>query len=287
MFEALKDLVSRPELFSGFDTSALWTDPHVARQMLSLHLCDETALASRPSVEIDRMAAWIDRELGLDGKHVLDLGCGPGLYASRFHAAGARVTGIDLSATSVAHAKEQGCPGAEFRVGDYLQLGLPSADIVTLIYGDVCAMPPWARQRLFLKVGAALPDGGAFLLDAFPTAQFERLREGMEIAINLDGGFWAPGDYVGLRSTFLYKECSTALDRYLIVEPSRTRSICNWLEYMTPSRLSAELEQTGFVSSLALEAVSGGPWRSDDKPFALIARKPEHDSRLKSVRFER
>ena len=274
LFRALKDLVSRPEVFSGFDTSALWADPHVARQMLSMHLCDDHAIASRPGAEIDMMAAWIDQELDLDGKRVVDLGCGPGLYARRFQAAGAQVTGIDLSETSVAYASAHGCPDGEFQVGDYLQDELPSADVFTLIYGDVCAMPPQARHTLFRRVRAALPEGGALVLDAFPAAQFGARKEGTEIAIRLDDGFWAPGDYVGLRATFLYPERSTTLDRYLIVEPSRTRSVNNWLEYMTPGRLSAELEQAGLVSSPALEAVTGAPWRDDEKLFALIARKP-------------
>ncbi len=275
MFEVLKDLVSRPEVFSGFDTSALWADPHVARQMLSLHLCDDHAIASRPSAEIDMMAAWIDRELGLGGKRIVDLGCGPGLYARRFRAAGAHVTGIDVSENSVAYAREHGCPGGEFQVGSYLEDELPSADVFTLIYGDICAMPPRARHRLFHKVWAALPEGGVFLLDAFPTAQFETLQEGTEIALRLDDGFWAPGDYIGLKATFLYRERSTTLDRYLIVEQSRTRTVLNWLEYMTPEGLSAELAQAGFVSSQALEAVSGAPWHDGDKPFALIARKQD------------
>ena len=273
MFEALNDLVRRPEVFSGFDTSALWADHHIARQMLSMHLCDDHAIASRPGAEIDMMAAWIDRELGLNGKRVVDLGCGPGLYARRFQAAGAQVTGIDMSETSIAYASEHACPEGEFRVGDYLEDELPSAYVFTLIYGDICAMPPQARHKLFLKLRAALPKGGAVVLDAFPTAQFDVRQEGTEIAIRLDDGFWAPGDYVGLKATFLYPERTTTLDRYLIVEPSRTRSVHNWLEYMTPGRLSAELEQAGFASSQPLEAVSGASWRDDDMPFALIARR--------------
>lgn len=63
------------------------------------------------------------------------------------------------------------------------------------------------------------------------------------------------------------------LDRYLSVEASRTRSVYNWLEYMDPDRLAAELEQAGFLCSPAVDAVSGAAWRQDERPFALIARK--------------
>ena len=65
------------------------------------------------------------------------------------------------------------------------------------------------------------------------------------------------------------------LDRYLIVEPSRTRRVHNWLEYMTPDGLSAELAEAGLISGQALDAVRGTPWYGGDQPFALIARKQD------------
>ncbi len=40
---------------------------------------------------------WIDRQIGLAGKRVIDVGCGGGLLSEGMAARGARVTGIDLS----------------------------------------------------------------------------------------------------------------------------------------------------------------------------------------------
>ncbi len=42
------------------------------------------------------------------GRRVLDLGCGPGLYARRLEAAGADVTGVDLSRVSIGPSTEKG-----------------------------------------------------------------------------------------------------------------------------------------------------------------------------------
>jgi 2-polyprenyl-6-hydroxyphenyl methylase/3-demethylubiquinone-9 3-methyltransferase len=44
---------------------------------------------------------WIDERAGLDGKSVLDVGCGGGILAEAMAARGARVTGIDLSEKSL------------------------------------------------------------------------------------------------------------------------------------------------------------------------------------------
>ncbi|CAN0118492.1 unnamed protein product, partial [Chrysoparadoxa australica] len=41
--------------------------------------------------------AWIDRQAGLAGKRVLDVGCGAGLLSEAMARAGADVTGIDLA----------------------------------------------------------------------------------------------------------------------------------------------------------------------------------------------
>lgn len=47
----------------------------------------------------------IDNRVGLDGKRVLDVGCGGGILAESMAARGARVTGIDLSAAALSVAR--------------------------------------------------------------------------------------------------------------------------------------------------------------------------------------
>ncbi len=48
---------------------------------------------------------WIDRNVGLAGKRVLDVGCGGGLLSEGMAARGANVTGIDLSEKPLGVAK--------------------------------------------------------------------------------------------------------------------------------------------------------------------------------------
>ena len=71
-----------------------WDDPH-------------TDTASRKPETIDRSVRWLTQILGLmPGASLLDLGCGPGLYASRVARAGFRVTGVDYSRRSSAYASD-------------------------------------------------------------------------------------------------------------------------------------------------------------------------------------
>ncbi|MDO9226482.1 MAG: bifunctional 2-polyprenyl-6-hydroxyphenol methylase/3-demethylubiquinol 3-O-methyltransferase UbiG [Pseudomonadota bacterium] len=48
---------------------------------------------------------WIDRQAGIQGKQVLDIGCGGGILAESMAASGALVTGIDLSEKALKVAK--------------------------------------------------------------------------------------------------------------------------------------------------------------------------------------
>ena len=84
----------RPEPFSAYTTPAFWDDPHVSGQMLVHHLDPVSDRASRPHAVIERSVRWLVPELGLRaGDRVLDLGCGPGLYAAALAREGIEVLG--------------------------------------------------------------------------------------------------------------------------------------------------------------------------------------------------
>ena len=273
MFEELMKIITKPALFESFDTAALWAHPHVSEKMLEVHLDSANELASRPAAQIDAMTAWLSQRIDMSGKSLTDLGCGPGLYAQRFQQAGARVVGIDLSESSIAYANGLEIPQSDFRIGNYLQCPLPPSDIVTLIYGDVCAIPPSDRSNLFHRVHAALRPGGTFILDASPESCFETYDEKVTVAKEMDAGFWANTPYIGIKASFLYPEQMTILDRYVIVERSQTRWVHNWLQFLAPTTLSRELAAAGFAVGEPLDPLSGSRWSDEETMYCLIARK--------------
>lgn len=270
------DLRERPAPFCAETVADLWTDPHVSARMLACHLDPDSPLASRPHGAIERVVGWLDARFHFAGKCVLDLGCGPGLYAERMARRGARVVGIDFSERSIAHARAAAAEAGldiDYRAADYLRAALPGGqDLALLIYGDFGALSPARRGGLLARVRAALKPGGAFVFDVFSRPQFELRAESTESAANLMDGFWAAGDYVGHRASFLYDELSLALDRYRIEQAGRTREIFNWLQYFTPEGVAAELSAAGFAVEAAVEAVDGGPWTPGPSEFAVVAR---------------
>jgi len=276
MFDRLLDLATRPAPFSRTTTRELWTDPHIAARMLAFHLDGSNDMASRRTQTIEGFVGWVDARLGLAGRRVLDLGCGPGLYARRLAARGAEVIGLDFSATSLAHARQEAVAAGlsiDYREADYLEDDLPgSLDLVLLIYCDYGALPPERRQKLLGKVRAALRPGGSFILDAFPPSHAAALVPGLSLERCMMQGFFAPGDYFGLRARHLYAEADLTLDRFLIVAPDWEFEIWNWDQCFSPASLAAELSAAGLAAGEPLEIATGLPWSPGPEPFAVVAR---------------
>lgn len=276
MYDQLKAFFRKPAPFSVNTIARLWTDPHIARQMLALHLDDSHEIASRSSASISAILDWIEARLPLSGQRVADLGCGPGLYARDMAARGARVTGLDISPVALAHARgEAARQGTDitYLQADYLTpFGENDFDLVTLIYGDICALSPPERQTVYANVRRALKPGGVFMLDAFSDALYQTRQPGSVIELNYMGGFWAEADYVALHTIQLYPERMISLDHYLIVQPDQSFEVYNWLEHFTPGKLEAELTTGGFALLEQAPAPQLNLTGPDPQAFMVLAR---------------
>ena len=273
MFKQLTKIHQRPEVFSTYTAETLWTQPHLANQMLQYHLSQDTVLASRPVEAIDRVVDWIEQTFGLDGASVCDLGCGPGLYASKYAERGAIVHGIDFSRNSIEYARKRASSddrSIRYLVANYLTAPLPGQqDLVTLIYCDLCPLSPIQRQTLLAKIRQSLAPEGKFIFDVFSTKAFEGVREGALFGKNFMNGFWSGNDYFAFQHTFRYEDETVSLDHFTIVEEERTWDVYNWLQYFTPGEIRVELEKAGFGT---IEFTDGfGVDHSDATTFGVVA----------------
>ena len=274
MYDQLKKIHQRPEVFSVYTADVLWTRPHLADQMLQTHLNQETPLASRPLVAVDRVVAWLDEQFHLDGKAVCDLGCGPGLYAERYARCGAVVHGLDFSANSIEYAKtsasEKGV-SVTYAVANYLTDPLPrDQDLITMIYCDLCPLSPAQRQTLLGKVRTSLRPDGAFVFDVASIKAFEDTTETTTFGHTYMDGFWSEKDYFAFHNTYRYEDENVSLDHFTIIEEKGTWDVYNWMQYYTPESIAAELGANGLD---VVDIVGGfGVDGADDTTFAVIAR---------------
>jgi SAM-dependent methyltransferase len=279
MFDRLRDFTDPPPPFSVYTAAEFWSDRHIGSQMLAFHLNPETELASYRPERIDGIVDWIDESVGLDGKRVCDLGCGPGLYTSRFCERGARVTGVDVSPVTLAHAREVAASAnqaIDYLELDYTREPLPeSLDLVTMVSQDYSALSPDQRPRLLASVLAGLKPGGSLLFDVCGLPGFDAYVEETLVEANLMGGFWSGSDYVGLKKGFRYEEEAISLDRYLIVEAQREWEVFNWLEYFAPDKLVGELEAAGFADVRLYGGLDGAPLTKTSPAIAAVATRAD------------
>ena len=275
MYELLQDISHRPEPFSRYTAMELWTRPHLARQMLIFHLSQETELASRRFETIDQIVNWIDSQLGLSGKRICDLGCGPGLYTQRFAVRGANVTGVDFSPHSLEYARLKAVEDMQsipYLEADYLSDELPVGfDVVTLIYTDYSVLSPAQRASLLGRIRKMLNPGGRLVMDVAGLGSLAAKQECTLIESNLMQGFWAEGDYVGIQRSFVYPDECLSVDRYVIVEPAETWQVFNWFQYFTPVSLREELVSAGFSVEQMYGGLGGEPLEANGDFIGVIA----------------
>ena len=94
-----------------------WDDPAFSQRILKEHLTQDHDAASRRKVKIKKHVDWIHRHvLGAKPTNILDLGCGPGLYAAPFTKLGHTYTGIDFSPACIDYAIKNAIKGCTFQL---------------------------------------------------------------------------------------------------------------------------------------------------------------------------
>lgn len=274
----LERVCARPKPFERRTARELWTHEHTARMMLRNHLDAATDAASRRGEFIERSTRWIASRFGVGpGCAVADFGCGPGLYANALAKLGARVTGIDFSESSLAHARDTAQKNglnARFVNQDYLAFETGERfRLILLITCDYCALPPEDRVALLRKFATLLEPDGRVLFDVYSLKALAARKPGVRFSENQLDGFWAEGRYYGFQSTFVYDEERLALDKYTIVEADGLREVYNWFQHFSPESLARELAQAGLALEELPGDVAGAAFNPEGHEFAVIARR--------------
>jgi len=221
----LRDVIERrvpPEPWAEGENIP-WSDPAFSARMLAEHLSQEHDAASRRLETIDKQVEWVHDEL-LSGKAttVLDLCCGPGLYASRLARLGHECRGVDYSPASIdyaeAEARKEG-PAATYlrrdvRAGDYGD----GFGLALLIYGEFNTFRPTEGRAVLENVYRALAPGGILLLEAHPRAAIKNIGAGPSTWRTEEAGPFSDRPYVRLTENFWDEARGTATTRYYVID---------------------------------------------------------------------
>jgi len=274
--QAIAQLDKRPALFEKGE-SIFWEHPHISKMMLSAHLDQSTGAASRRFEDIDRSVEWIDGNLKKSGaRTILDLGCGPGLYAKRLAELGYEVLGVDISSNSIAYANENrdGMERLGYTVANYLELDLDRHfDAVLLIYGDLCALSDDDMSAFLDKVNGWLNPKGLFVFDTMKKDIIEEL--GDEVWQAAETGFWRDSPHIVLQRRYDYPDHPASVNQYIVLEGGRDPVVYRvWFNYVDERRARSLMVRHGFETLEIRGDLRGTPVKADDHWMGVLARKP-------------
>ncbi|MDL2229069.1 class I SAM-dependent methyltransferase [Treponema sp. OttesenSCG-928-L16] len=239
---------------------AFWDDEHISKSMLNAHLVPDSDGASRNHAFINKSAEWIS-SLPAPGRRLLDLGCGPGLYAEAFCRRGYQVSGIDFSKRSIEYARQSALRAGlniDYAYQDYLTINFRNEfDIAVLIYCDFGVLAPGVRKSLLEKVHAAMKPGGLFLVDAFTPRQYRDFTDKISATFE-EAGFWRPKPYICIKREKRY-EAEHFLEQYVVITEDEQQTYNLWNHAFSQEELGHDLESAGFADIEYYGDVSGGP----------------------------
>jgi len=268
----------RPNVFSKYTASELWTDEHTSAQMLAYHLNEDIDLSSRQGKFIDESVQWMIEHfrLSADSK-IADFGCGPGLYSSKFAKANAQVVGVDFSSRSINYAREfakNNDLDVNYIEADYLQFQPAGKfDLIIMVMWDFCALAPEQRATMLSKFEGLLADGGHIVLDTYSLVEFANREEKSYYEKNQLNGLWSASPYYAFVSSFKYEAEKISLDKYTIIEEDRHREVYNWVQYFTPETLRLEAQTAGLDIDELYGDITGKPYDDGSTEFAVVLKR--------------
>jgi len=265
-------LSQKPELYQK-GSATMWTDPYISTRLLEVHLDKNMDLASRKDKTIHSTVDWILDQVPDKSLNILDLGCGPGLYAELFAQKGHTVTGVDFSENSINYATKEANKkklNITYLNRDYLNLALTQNqfDLVLLIFTDFGPLLPGERENLLKIVYEVLKPGGIFIFDILNDSNIESKLTPKNWEIS-GGGFWRKGPYVALSESYLYSEQKVILSQHIIIDEVGNEIYRFWTHFFSDDDLNQILSKHAFKNIRFYKNIvpSGHGYESGDVTF--------------------
>ncbi|WP_147820345.1 class I SAM-dependent methyltransferase [Salidesulfovibrio onnuriiensis] len=229
-----------------------WNEPGFSARMLEIHLSQETDLASRKLETIKKQAKWLkDNALRDEVSRILDLGCGPGLYADHFARDRHIYRGIDFSPASIAHARKQtGFPAlCEFSEGDVTTTDFGEGyDLAMMIYGELNVFSPDQCRDILARAHAALNTGGTLALELHTVDAVKAAGTAPASWHKADSGLFSPRPYICLQENHWNGEHAVAVQYFHVLDAANgsAATMRSTTKAWSDDELEALLSAAGF-----------------------------------------
>ena len=223
--EALWRIYNRPDrpVPFAYGGNLPWDEPEFSARMLREHLTQDHGAASRKTVEILLQIDWLWRNLGLEASdHLLDVTCGPGLYATAFAQRGLTVTGTDFGPAAVKYARQLAIDRGvdeqvevietDVRTWDY---PAENYDHAILLYGQMAVMMKEEAQTVLKGICKALKPGGRLVVELLNQDKVD--KKDSTWWYTDENRLWGDAPFMLLGERKWYAEEKLSMERYYTV----------------------------------------------------------------------
>ena len=257
-----------------------WDDPLFSSRMLREHLSQHHDQASRRLHLIERHVDWIHNTV-LDGRpgHVLDLGCGPGLYTTRLASLGHTCVGIDFSPASIAYARTEARRKSlpcDYRLQDLRSGNFGSGfQAVLLVFGELNTFSPSEAHSLLSAACDALTPSGVLALEVHTEAHVLKLGKQPPTWFSAHRGLFSDQPHVCLRESEWHAASRAAVERYFIIDAgtAAVETYMSTTQAYSVSEYAMLLRDAGFDQPEQHRSLAGTALAGDSELFVLLARK--------------
>ncbi len=201
-----------------------WFNPDFSERMLKEHLDESHGAASRQSRERNLIVDWLWARLELQRfLQIIDVTCGPGLYAVELAKRGCKITGIDFSPAAIRYARlladresvSEHCTFVEqdIRTMPYRR---HSFDAALFLYGQLAVFPVHEARHLLEQIAQSLKPGGKLVVELLDQNKVN--KEENSWWFSDDQGLWGNTPFLHLGERFWLEQEAMSIERFHILQ---------------------------------------------------------------------
>jgi SAM-dependent methyltransferase len=281
--ETLWRLYQRPEKPTAWENGGNlpWNDPAFSERMLREHLDESHSAASRTTPERALQLPWLWSRLNLHpGSRVLDLTCGPGLYAVALAARGSTVTGVDFSPASLRHARAQAVQQGVAASCTFIEHDVRTApieagvyDAVLLLYGQLAVFTREEAAALLRLAAHSLRPGGRICIELLDQEKVDKQHSTWWFTD--DTGLWGDAPFLHLGERFWDEAQAMSLERFYTIHLASGAMdevlLCD--QTYAVAAMTAMLHAAGFALVQVYPAWDGLPLNAAAEWNVYVAQK--------------
>ncbi len=206
------------------DGNLPWNDPAFSERMLREHLDESHGAASRTTAERELQLKFMWENLDLAvGSRVLDVTCGPGLYAVWLAERACFVTGVDFSPAAIAYARELAQAAdvtdktvfveQDVRQMEYTDAGF---DAALFIYGQLSVFKRAEAEAILKNIARMLKPGGKLIVELLNQDKIDKKPGNWWFTD--DKGLWGERPFLHLGERFWLEEEKLSIDRFYTLD---------------------------------------------------------------------